>query len=127
MARKSSGTPRVRRPRKSRRERAAEGEGVFTPDHQKEHDYWDWLNSRHKALQVLNRHPERPYWASIRDPGGSPPVANYYPCTMFRKSGRIYYGFLSRDHREKLIYQFRYHGARRELTGEDNGPLHNWR
>lgn len=124
MARKAK-EPRVRRPRrqrKPRRERAAEG-SLYSPDHQKDAQYWDWLNTRKRAADILNGARERPYWASVRDRGGNPPLAGFYPVTTFRKAGRVFYGFLIRSHREAFVRRYRDLQARRVLTGDDNGPL----
>lgn len=122
MARKERVPRKARRERKPRSKRLVD-DAIYAPDNQKEAGYWDWLNSRHRAAKILDACPERPYWAFIRDVGGTPPVAGYYPCTMFRKSGRIFYGFLIRDHRERFVKKFRDLHARRILTGDNNGPL----
>lgn len=113
---------RVRKPRRSKRDRkAAEPTGVVPP--QQEADYWNWLNSKHRAAALLNAHPERPWWASV-EYEGYVPVANYYPCTMFRRGERLYYGFLIRDHREAFVSENYKLDIRREYTGADGrSPL----
>lgn len=116
MARKASAT-RVRKPRRPRMKRKAD-EVVESRPPQQEASYWNWLNTKHRAMQILNNCIERPYWASI-EYAGNPPVANSYPCTMFRKEGRVYYGFLIRSHREDFVGEFYREGAQREYTGSD--------
>jgi len=117
MARKDKTKVRTRRPKKDKTRPTGEGT-EYKPDHQQEAGYWNWLNSRHKAAAILNADRRRPYWASI-EYDGSIPVSNYYPCTMFRKSDRLYYGFLIRDHRESFINDCYKLNARREYTGAD--------
>lgn len=120
MARKAK-TERVRKPRRLKRERNTADAVSAPPQH--DADYWNWLNSKHRAAQVLNSTPERPYWASI-EYSGNPPVADYYPCTMFRKADRVYYGFLIRSHREEFVSARYRDDARREYTGGDGkSPL----
>lgn len=108
---------RVRKPRRSKSERRAEnmtiGAAPVYPD-----NYWHWLNSRHKAAEILNNTPERPYWASI-EYNGNPPVSEYFPCTMYRRSDRWYYGFLERSHRDGFVAARYRDDARKEYTGAD--------
>lgn len=55
------------------------------------------------ANKIINEHRQRPYWLSITydKDDGAPPVSNFYPCATFRSDeGRIYYGFLFREHRD---------------------------
>lgn len=67
------------------------------------------------ASRMLNS-KERPYWLSIphRIGDGALPVANFYPCTMFRTKKRAYYGFMFREHREMFFDQVE--AGRKELT-----------
>lgn len=54
------------------------------------------------AQKILNDCKERPYWLSIPQEGVDP-VAHFYPCSHFRAKGRVYYGFLFREHREMVV------------------------
>lgn len=68
------------------------------------------------AVKLLNDHKARPFWLSIPHEAGdgNPPVAGYYPCTMFRTKKRAYYGFMLREHRDTLYYLLE--DARKELV-----------
>ncbi len=117
MARKE----RVRKPRRSKRERKTDTPAAAPPQH--DADYWNWLNSKFKAAQILNDIKERPYWASI-EYNGNPPVSGYFPCTMFRKADRVYYGFLIRSHRDGFVDACYRDDSRKEYTGADGrSPL----
>lgn len=83
------------------------------PTYQK--DDYEWLRAsqaRAYAEKILNNCKERPYWLSIPQEGNDP-VAHFYPCSFFRAKGRVYYGFLFREHREAMMAQWTQ--ARREL------------
>jgi len=71
------------------------------------------------ALKILNDDGSRPYWLSIPR-NGPEPVAGYYPCSVFTAEGRVYYGFMFREHRDQL--HERWDHARKELTS-GNRPL----
>ena len=71
------------------------------------------------ALKILNDHGERPYWVSIPKDGAEP-VAGFFPCSSFVADGRVYYGFLLREHRDAVFE--RWDHARKELTS-GNRPL----
>lgn len=66
------------------------------------------------AERILNDHRGRPYWLSIPHATGDGvgPVVNFYPCTTFRTKGRMYYGFLFREHRDLFFATLR--NARKE-------------
>jgi hypothetical protein len=57
------------------------------------------------AMKILNNHTERPYWMSIPHGqyDGVEPVAGFFPCSTFRTAERVYYGFLFREHRDRLF------------------------
>lgn len=66
------------------------------------------------AEKVLNDYRQRPYWLSIPMDRGVGPVPNFYPCTTFRVEGRMYYGFLFREHRDMFFATLE--DARKEYT-----------
>lgn len=105
--RKVEDKPRARQPRQKRDRPEPSDDGGL------------WLiraTSRNDAARILNECKDRPYWLSIphEDSDGVEPVAGFHPCSFFRKRGRVYYGFLIRDHREAVV--MRWENARRELT-----------
>lgn len=112
---------RDRKQRKPRSRRLVESV-LYTTDHQAEANYWGWLNSKHRARQIIDEIKDRPYWLSI-EYDGSIPVSGVYPCKMFRHGDRVYYGFLYREHREKVFDNFYKLNPYKELTGDNNGPL----
>jgi len=65
------------------------------------------------AVKILNDSGERPYWLSIPKDGPEP-VSGYYPCSSFVADGRVFYGFLIREHRDSLFE--RWDHARKEYT-----------
>jgi len=69
-----------------------------------------------QAQKIIDKERARPYWLSIpfEVGDGNPPVAGVTPCTMFRTRERVYYGFLFRQHRERVMVAF--DNAQRELT-----------
>ena len=86
-------------------------------------DDWLWIRkglAKDYAIRIINNHRERPYWLSIPRPTGlsvsdrAPPVSNLYPCTMFSTKGRIFYGFLFREHRD--LFFSKLGNARKEVT-----------
>lgn len=79
-----------------------------------ENQFWLSTKDRMAAMKIINDHRERPYWLSIPRGTGTPPVAGYFPCSMFSRGGRWYYGFLFREHRDRAFKQWAY--ARKELT-----------
>lgn len=79
-----------------------------------EDQFWAQTKARSVAMKVLNNHRHRPYWLSIPHAGHNPPVAGYFPCSMFQSQGRWYFGFLFREHRDDL--HKKWSGARKELT-----------
>lgn len=71
---------------------------------------------RAAAMKVLNATARSwfPYWLSIaknRKPEGS---ADFYPAKSFERDGRIYYGFMFREHRDQQVLLWA--AARKELT-----------
>lgn len=69
------------------------------------------------ANRIINDHRERPWWLSIRydKDDGPPPLSNFYPCSTFRMpNGRMYYGFLFREHRDIFFATLKQ--ARKETT-----------
>jgi len=82
-------------------------------------DDFTWLNSsasKAYAIKILNNHRERPYWLSLPHGlgEGNVPLAEFFPCTMFRTRERVYYGFLFREHRDLLCQ--RWDTALKEVT-----------
>lgn len=69
-----------------------------------------------KAMALINKHKERPFWLSIpwEVGDGNIPISGYLPCSMFRTKKRAYYGFLFREHRDKAMFLL--DDARKELT-----------
>lgn len=115
-----------REERKQRKQQAAaSGEDVSPRKREVAADYskpmvkdeYEWIrNSGAKAyaIKILNdHHRERPFWLSIPTMT-NPPVAGFFPCTTFTARGRVYYGFLFREHRD--LFFARLDDARKELT-----------
>jgi len=89
-----------------------------------EDQFWLGIRGRLRAEKVLNTWGVRPYWLSVRQNGTIPPLTGCFPCAMFNKNGRHYFGFLFRDHRDRTFARWRYTlGARKELTGPGQYPL----
>ncbi len=62
-----------------------------------------WLtrsSAKMAAMQVLNDYRERPYILSIPEGDGPEPISGFYPCSMAKRDGRVYYFFLFREHRD---------------------------
>lgn len=82
-------------------------------------DDMSWLTvtaAKAYAEKIMNGHRERPYWLSTPHAlgDGNPPVAEFYPCSMFRTKERVFYGFLFREHRDLLCQ--RWDNATKEVT-----------
>ncbi len=83
---------------------------------------WSGIRARMTASKILNDHRERPWWLSIPQRAGISPSSGYFPCMSFNSRGRVYYGFLFREHRDSAHREMP--GARKELTGrQEHGPL----
>jgi len=101
-----------RQARKARKEAAGGNdeprEKQATPDYARPMVKDDYLWIRKElalvyANKIIRSHGERPWWLSIKydKDDGPPPLSNFYPCSTFRTSnGRMYYGFLFREHRD---------------------------
>lgn len=69
------------------------------------------------AWKIVNSHKIMPYWLSIEVDTGNPPVSGFYPCHMYMKNGRYYYGFLFRQCRDAVFEKWQHeYAARKELT-----------
>lgn len=81
---------------------------AYLPTYQR--DDWQWIRrSKAQAIAngILNDYPSRPFWLSIpRQPRGEP-VAQFFPCSYFLTSSRIFYGFLFQEHRDTLFNQWK--------------------
>lgn len=102
MSRKRDDKARSRRPR-SHRSRDRDKRDTNAPDD------LSWLlrgSVRNAAMKIINSDQSRPYVLSIPHDGGVEPVAGYYPCSMMRRNGRIYYAFLFREHRDAVCDQW---------------------
>lgn len=94
---------------------------IKTPE--QDDQFWKGVTARMKAERVLNDHRNRPYWLSIPI-NGTPPVSGFFPCTHFTRGGRVYYGFLFREHRDRVHKGWStVHRARKELTGSGQIPI----
>lgn len=80
-----------------------------------EAQFWAMIRDRMAAAKILNDHRERPWWLSVPGTGSSPPyISGYFPCSMFRRGSRWYYGFLFKEHRDAMFKKTK--GARKEVT-----------
>lgn len=121
-----------REERKKRRQEEGGGERRSrqeTPDYSKPmvKDDYEWIrrsSAMSYAHKIVNHCKERPYWLSIPFEGGNPPVGHFFPCTYRQHEGRMYYGYLFSECRDEMARLWRdEHGARREFTGPNNGPM----
>ena len=114
-----------REERKARRKEAGDSgrrESRKTPVAQSLHDPkdigWLMMNSiRAAANKIMNesyRSPA-PYWLSMPDQPNPPPT-DYYPCRSHKQDGRIWYGFLFREHRDEQLIRWNNRKFRKELT-----------
>lgn len=84
-------------------------------------DDYHWLrrsSAKAFAQAILNDCKDRPYWLSISRScvGSTEPVAHVYPCSYMVRKGRVYYGFLFRDHRDLIFDQWRVQYKARKET-----------
>jgi hypothetical protein len=107
---------------RQRREARKNGEVVSTaspsairaPNHGEE--FWAEIKNRLAATKILDERDNRrrPYWLSIPFKGANPPVADYHPCSMFKRGSRWYFGFLFREHRDSQFKKWPH--AKKEIT-----------
>jgi hypothetical protein len=124
--------------REERKKRRAEGgtsqkepkqtfNGIETSHPQMVRDNFDWIKRSMAvgyAWKIVNSDRERPYWLSIKFEGGNPPVSHFYPCNIFRRGNRYYYGFLFQHCRDETFKKWRKeYGAKKHFTGPDDRPL----
>lgn len=102
---------------KSKHEEEGRGrtDDLPVPGENRSEQFWVRTKDRMAAMKILNDHRERPYWMSM-PAVGSAPIAHMFPCNLFTRDGRWYYGFLFRFHRDKFFREMRSRGARKELT-----------
>lgn len=116
--------------RQARKDAALNGMGAKVEDHAPKSpfevdQFWGRTRGRMVAIKLVNQNRERPYWLSIKRETSNPPAIGFYPCTMFERRGRWYFGFLLREHRDRLYDLWRPSNAtaRKELTGSGWAPL----
>jgi hypothetical protein len=111
--------------RKRRREAAGEDEPrgrkkSSEPDYSKPmvKDDYLWIRrglAKGYANKILNDYKERPYWLSIpHELHDQIPAPHLFPSSHFRTEGRVYFGFLFREHRD--IFFATLEDARKETT-----------
>jgi hypothetical protein len=89
-------------------------------------DPHDWIRrsiTMAFAWKIVNLYSTRdlPYWLSIDGEMSNPPTSGYYPCHMYRKNGRYYYGFLFRQCRDAVFEKWQHeYAARKELTPQQS-------
>lgn len=115
MPRKHKGNveaPKKRvRSRRSIDRRKRQSISIETPD---DASWLTRITTLSSAMKVVNGHKERPYWLSIPHDGGIEPSPGLYPVSIFTEKGRVYYGFLLKEHRDEIFN--RWDNARKELT-----------